>query len=101
VSALLSRRNFKVNNGTLTFILIAAFILFAIFRRARGLVTFQKVSQQWMALRLAAFGVLGLLVLALSLTDSLALAGDLVGLVAGAVVAYFGLRLTTFERRPD
>ncbi len=90
-----------MNNGTITFIIIAALVLFAIFRRARALFTRQKIRQESMMLRLGIFGVLGVVVLALSLTDSLILLGDLAGLVAGAVVAYFGLRLTTFDRQPD
>lgn len=88
-------------NGTFTILVVGALLLFVIFRRARTLLTRQKIRPTWLALRLAIFAVLGLIILILTLNNPPSLIGDLAGLAAGAGVAWVGLRLTTFERLPD
>jgi hypothetical protein len=88
-------------NGTITILIVGALILFALFRRARGLITRQKIRPNAMALRLGTFAVLGVAILLLTLTNAPLLLGDLIGLALGAGVAWVGLRLTAFDRQPD
>jgi hypothetical protein len=88
-------------NGTITILIVGALILFALFRRARGLLTRQKVRPNTMALRMGIFAVLGAAILLLTLTNAPILLGDLIGLALGAGLAWVGLRLTTFDRQPD
>jgi len=88
-------------NGTFTILIVGAVLLFVIFRRARTLFTRQKIRPDWLALRLALFAVLGAVILIATLGDPVSLSGDLAGLLAGAAVAWLGLRLTVFERQPD
>jgi hypothetical protein len=76
-------------------------ILFVVFRRARGLLTRQKIRPSWLLFRLALFAVLGAVVLALTATHPATLVGDLAGMALGLVLAWFGLRLTRFEDLPD
>ncbi|HEX5501269.1 MAG TPA: hypothetical protein VFW96_01520 [Thermomicrobiales bacterium] len=87
-------------SGTTTGIVILV-ILFVVFRRARGLLTRQKIRPSWLLFRLALFAVLGAVVLALTATHPATLAGDLAGLALGLALAWFGLRLTRFENLPD
>ena len=88
-------------NGTVTILIVGALILFVLFRRARGLLTRQKIRPDAMALRLGIFAVLGAAIILLTLNNAPSLIGDLVGLAVGAAVAWVGLRLTTFDRQPD
>lgn len=81
--------------------IVVLVIIFVVFRRARGLLTRQKIRPSRMLFRLALFAVLGVVVLALTATHPLTLAGDLVGLALGLALAWFGLRLTRFEGLPD
>jgi hypothetical protein len=88
-------------NGTITILIVGALILFALFRRAKGLITRQKIRPNTMTLRLGIFAVLGVAILLPTLTDAPSLLGDLIGLALGAGLAWVGLRLTTFDRQPD
>ena len=74
-------------NGTITILIVGVLILFALFRRARGLITRQKIRPNAMALRLGTFAVLGVAILLLTLTNAPLLLGDLIGLALGAGVA--------------
>src|SRR5690349_22078409 len=85
----------------LTIALIVAVLVFVIVRRARALIGRQKIRSSSLMLRLAIFAVLGGGVIAATITHPVNLLGDLVGLVIGAVVAWYGLRLTSFEHTPD
>jgi hypothetical protein len=85
----------------LTIALIVAVLVFVIVRRARALIGRQKIRSSSLMLRLAIFAVLGGVVIAATITHPVNLLGDLVGLVIGAVVAWYGLRLTSFEHTPD
>ncbi|HET8630389.1 MAG TPA: hypothetical protein VFL91_23470 [Thermomicrobiales bacterium] len=76
-------------------------ILFVVFRRARGLLSRQKIRPSRMLLRLGLFAILGAVVLALTATHPLTLAGGVVGLALGLALAWFGLRLTRFEDLPE
>jgi heme A synthase len=88
-------------NGTITILIVGALILFALFRRAKGLITRQKIRPNTMAVRLGIFAVLGAAILLLTLNNAPILLGDVIGLALGAGLAWVGLRLTTFDRQPD
>jgi hypothetical protein len=90
-----------MQGGALPILIAGALVLFVLFRRARALLTRQKIRPQMMALRLALFAILAAVILALSLANPPALIGDVAGLAAGAAIAGLGLRLTTFDRQPD
>src|SRR5215217_7796912 len=89
------------NGSGYTILIVGALVVFVLFRRARSLFTRQKIRSDWLTFRIAVFAVLGGAIVVLTLNNVPSLLGDLVGLAIGAGVAWLGLRLTTFERRPD
>jgi hypothetical protein len=84
-----------------TLAIIVVVILFVLVRRARALISRQKIRPSSLLTRLAIFAVLGVVVIAVTITHPLTLLGDLVGLAIGSAVAWYGLRLTVFEQQPD
>ncbi|MGN6563764.1 MAG: hypothetical protein ACTHMA_07205 [Thermomicrobiales bacterium] len=84
-----------------TLAIIVVVILFVVVRRARALIGRQKIRPSSLMMRLAIFSVLGVVVIAATIIHPLNLLGDVVGLVLGSVVAWYGLRLTVFEYTPD
>jgi hypothetical protein len=88
-------------NGIFAIVIIAAVLIVVIVRRGRSLFTRQKIHQSLLAIRLSIFAILGAAILFVTLSNAPSLLSDLVGLAVGAGIAGVGLRLTTFERRPD
>ena len=79
---------------------MAALIVLALYRRFRRLFGRQPLQPARMKIRIAALGLVAVvLVLRAMHSPDLAAAG-LVGLTAGAVLAYVGLRLTRFDVMP-
>ena len=62
-----------MQGGALPILIAGALVLFVLFRRARALLTRQKVRPQMMVLRLALFALVGAVILALALTNPPAL----------------------------
>jgi hypothetical protein len=91
-----------MNNANIGLIvLLVALVLFSVYRRGRALLTRQKINPTALTVRLALFGILALLILVFSLGDPLSLGADLLGLLIGAAVAWYGLQLTQFEQQAD
>lgn len=87
--------------SSLTPVILVLVVLFVLFRRARSLITRQKIRPSAMLLRMGIFLVLGALVLLFALTQPLILGSAAVGLLLGVGVAWVGLRLTRIETLPD
>jgi hypothetical protein len=87
--------------SSLTPVILVLVFLFVIFRRARSLITRQKIHPSAMLFRMGIFLVLGVLVLLFALTQPLILGSAVVGLALGAGIAWVGLRLTRIETLPD
>jgi hypothetical protein len=81
--------------------LIAAFIGWAIYRRARRSFGRQPVSVVRLRLRIGLLAVVGTLILVTSAARMDLLAPMLGGIVCGAVLAMVGLRHTRFEATPE
>jgi hypothetical protein len=81
--------------------LIAAFIGWAIYRRARRSFGRQPVSVVRLRLRIGVLAVVGTLILVTSIARMDLLAPMLGGIACGAVLAMVGLRHTRFEATPE
>lgn len=81
----------------MTSVLIAAFLGWAIYRRARRSFGRQPVNVIRLRLRIGVLAVIGTLILAASVVNMNLLAAMLGGIVCGAVLATVGLRHTRFE----
>ncbi len=90
-----------MHSGAATAVLVVLLILFAMFRRLRRLIGRQKLSVGRLWFRIALFAVIGAVVLVSSVVHPLALLASVVGLLVGAVLGWLGLRMTSFEQRPD
>lgn len=84
-----------------TLAIVVVVILFVVVRRVRGLIGRQKIRPSGLVTRLVTFAMLGVAVIAVTITHPLNLLGDVVGLALGSMVAWYGLRLTVFEYTPD
>lgn len=81
--------------------LVAAFVLFAIYRRVRRNIGRQRVQPMRMRTRIILFGVIGAIVLLVSARNVELLAAMAAGLAGGVALAWFGLRHTKFELTPQ
>jgi hypothetical protein len=84
-------------------VLIAALIAFGLYRRVRRNIGRQRMTPKRFILRICTLSIVGivLFVSLLSAFKVFELAEVFVGLVAGAVVAFFGIRLTEFGMDED
>ena len=84
-------------------VLIAALIAFGLYRRMRRNIGRQRVTPKRFVLRICVLSIVGvvLFVSLLSAFKVFELAEVFVGLVAGAVVAFIGIRLTKFGTDED
>src|SRR5690348_2011565 len=76
-------------------------IVLIYYRRFRRLFGRQPVREGRMITRVVILALAGAMLLAVALRNPLALAADAGGLVAGAALGWWGLRLTRFERHSD
>jgi hypothetical protein len=81
----------------ITPVLMAVLVAWALYRRVRRTIGRQLVSPARMQWRIGIFGVVGALMLFVSLRDMQLLGAMVAGLAGGAVLAWFGLRHTKFE----
>lgn len=84
-------------------VLIAALIAFVLYRRVRRNIGRQRMTPKRFILRICILSIVGsvLFVSLLSASKVFELAEVFIGLVAGAVVAFFGIRLTEFGTDED
>jgi hypothetical protein len=76
-------------------------IVLMYYRRFRRSFGRQPVQPGRMITRVVSLSVIGGALLVLSLMDQRMLAGEVAGLVAGAALGFWGLKLTRFERQGD
>ncbi len=85
----------------ITPILMAAVVLFAIYRRVRRTIGRQPFQPRRMQIRMIVLGVFGAIALAFSLRDMEVGGAMVAGLVGGAALGLFGVRYTKFETTPE
>jgi hypothetical protein len=86
-------------NHVFSVLLPVVLIGFAMYRRVRRTIGFQKLEPGKLRFRTALFTVLGLLVLVLAVYHPVQFIGDAIGLAGGLTLGYFGIRHLRFEKR--
>lgn len=86
---------------TASIVIVVLFILFAIYRRTRSSIGFQKLAGGRMIFRMALFVLIGVLFLVAGSQHPQVYLFDAIGIVVGGVIAYYAIRTTSFERRAD
>ncbi|NHN34564.1 hypothetical protein [Paenibacillus agricola] len=82
-------------------ILIMAIVAFAIYRRVKRTVGYQKLSRTRLIFRTVMFGLLGCIFLYVGFLHPLNLVADGIGLAAGLVLAFYAIKHIRFEKRVD
>ena len=90
-----------MDHKLVTPILMALLVAWAIYRRVRRNIGRQRVRPGRMQLRIGLLGIIGAVVLLVSLRHVELGAAMIAGAAAGVVLAWFGLRLTQFETTPQ
>lgn len=90
-----------ISPHALTLAVAIALIALMMYRRARRNFGRQPVQPKRMTTRIVILAIVGAVIVVGSLHDARTLAADLGGLVTGAALGWWGLRLTRFEREPD
>ena len=80
-------------------IIIAALIMFSIFRRVRRNIGWQHLNPGPMKVRTAIFLVIGVIFLAMGAFHLGSLISDVVGILIGIILAYYSAVITRFEQR--
>ena len=86
-----------MEGNAVTSLLVAAFVGWAIYRRARRNFGRQLVQERRLRLRVALLSIVGTLALSVFAVNVMMLSALLTGLVCGAILASVGLRHTKFE----
>jgi hypothetical protein len=82
-------------------VVIAALILFGLYRRVRRTIGFQPLNRRRLTMRSIIFIVIGLLILAAASVDPTIYIFDAAGTVIGLILAYFAISNTQYEQRAD
>ncbi|MGV3466100.1 MAG: hypothetical protein ACO1OT_12505 [Heyndrickxia sp.] len=88
-----------MNQHSYTIIFIIVLVLWSIFRRVRRNIGWQHLNQRKLFIRTVIFFIIGLLFLTGGLAHPVSLISDLVGIILGIILAYYGATITTFEQR--
>ncbi|WDL95724.1 CcdC protein domain-containing protein [Alicyclobacillus sp. ALC3] len=80
-------------------IIFVLLVAFALYRRVRRTVGFQKFVRSRLVTRMVLFGVVGVLILAAAVVYPTVYVYDAIGALIGAGIAYYAIRTTAFERR--
>lgn len=80
-------------------ILVAAALLYGIYRRVRRTIGPQPLLSGWLYYRLVIYALITAFVLASTVRQPLIAAAGIAGLAAGSIVGFFALRSTQFESR--
>lgn len=80
-------------------VIIALVVLYGLYRRFQRTIGFQPVQPRRMLTRAIILGLVGVLVLAAGALHPILYAYDAIGAALGAILAYYGIRTTSFERR--
>ncbi|WP_248928449.1 hypothetical protein [Paenibacillus hamazuiensis] len=78
-----------------------AILGFAIYRRVRRSIGFQKLSRSRLIVRTGIFAVIGVLILIAGVQHPLYLLGDAAGIAIGGILAWQAVKHSQFERRLD
>ncbi|MCO7125511.1 hypothetical protein NIE88_06970 [Sporolactobacillus shoreicorticis] len=81
--------------------IVIIFILFALYRRIRRNIGWQLFKVKRMLIRITLFTIIGLFFLSGSLTHPISIVSDLLGLLAGAALAYYSSKMTELEHRDN
>jgi len=84
-----------------TYVILGALIVFSIYRRVRRTVSFQPLRKSAFTVRIILFILVGVLYLSGGARHPVLFAFDALGLLIGAIFAYFAIRTTVFEQRGD
>jgi hypothetical protein len=79
--------------------IIAALILFSIYRRVRRNIGWQQLSQGKIWFRTVLLFIIGLIFLGEGIFHPISLISDVVGILIGIVLAYYSAGMTRFEKR--
>lgn len=82
-------------------VLFGALIAFGIYRRIRRNIGRQPLSSARLTSRIAIFGIVGAMILLMSLRDMNLFGAMLAGIAGGAALGWFGLKHTQFEATPQ
>lgn len=82
-------------------VIIAAVVAWAVYRRIRRTIGFQRLSDRSLYIRCAIMIVLGGLVVVTGFAAPVTLIGDAIGVVAGIALAYAAAGHLVFEKRED
>lgn len=81
----------------LPFVIIA----FVLYRRVKRSIGFQRFSSKRLKFRTVLFAIVGVILLAVSIIHPILILADVVGITAGAVLAYYAIRHFIYEWRDE
>jgi hypothetical protein len=84
-------------NQVFIYVVVGAFIAWRVYRRIRRNIGRQKLQPRRTIVRLFVFGLASLVIIFIGAQHPLVLAGFGVGILGGALLGFFGLKLTQFE----
>ncbi|KHD85124.1 CcdC protein domain-containing protein [Heyndrickxia ginsengihumi] len=82
-----------------TVIIIAAVIIFGIFRRIRRNIGWQQLNQGRIMFRAILLFIVGIVFLGESISHPVSLVSDVIGIMIGIVLSYYSAGMTRFEQR--
>lgn len=88
-----------MNQHSFTIIGIIALVIFGIYRRIRRNIGWQQLNPRRLMVRTCLFFIIGLAFLAGGISHPISLLSDVVGILVGIILAYYGATLTSFEQR--
>jgi len=80
-------------------IVIAGLVLWSIYRRIRRNIGWQQLNPRRMGIRITIFSAIGIVFLSLGVVHPVSLVSDIIGIMIGTGLAYYGGTLTQFEQR--
>ncbi|MBM7650962.1 CcdC protein domain-containing protein [Neobacillus cucumis] len=80
-------------------VIIIAIVIFAIYRRVRRNIGWQELHSRKLIIRTCILFIIGLVFLSVGLMHPISLISDVVGILLGILLAYYGAGLTIFEKR--
>lgn len=84
-----------------SFGLIVVLVAFGIYRRIRRTIGWQQLNLRKLWVRTILFIIVGILIFEEGVLHPISLFSDIIGIGLGGLLAYYGLTLTSFERRDD
>jgi hypothetical protein len=88
-----------MNQHFYSILIIAALILFSIYRRVRRNIGWQELRQGNLMFRTILFLVVGLLFVSGAVSHPISFISDILGVLIGVALAYYSARITNFEQR--